>query len=55
MGTTLSLENFAEGNSTELTAPSLQAVGCNMGQGFLFSRAICADDAICMMQNHMPI
>lgn len=55
LGPILSLDIIAEGIETDLQLQSLQAVGCNMGQGFLFSRAICADDAICMMQNHMPI
>ena len=55
LGPILSLDIIAEGIETDLQLQSLQAVGCNMGQGFLFSRAICADDAICMMQNHIPI
>lgn len=55
LGPILSLDIIAEGIETDLQLQSLQAVGCNMGQGFLFSRAICANDAIGMMQNHMPI
>ena len=55
LGPILSLDIIAEGIETDLQLQSLQAVGCNMGQGFLFSRAICADDAICMMQNPMSI
>ena len=55
LGPILSLDIIAEGIETDLQLQRLQAVGCNMGQGFLFSRAICADEAICMMQNHAPI
>ena len=55
LGPILSLDIIAEGIETDLQLQSLQAVGCNMGQGFLFSKAICADDAISMMKNHAPI
>lgn len=45
LGPILSLDVIAEGIETIAQLNSLQKVGCKFGQGFLFSRAICAQEA----------
>lgn len=45
LGPILSLDVIAEGIETLQQLTSLQDVGCKYGQGFLFSRAICANEA----------
>lgn len=44
LGPILALDVIAEGIETLQQAESLQRVGCKFGQGFLFSRAICAKE-----------
>lgn len=44
LGPILSLDVIAEGIETVEQLQSLKDVGCQFGQGFLFSRAICADE-----------
>lgn len=51
LGPILSLDVIAEGIETVQQLDSLQLVGCVYGQGFLFSRAICADEAEKMLIN----
>ncbi len=51
LGPILSLDVIAEGIETVQQLNSLQLVGCVYGQGFLFSRAICADEAAKMLIN----
>lgn len=51
LGPILSLDVIAEGIETVQQLDSLQLVGCIYGQGFLFSRAICADEAEQMLIN----
>ena len=53
LGPILSLDIIAEGIETVQQLESLRDVGCNMGQGFLFSKAICAHDAE-MLMHHSP-
>lgn len=45
LGPIMSLDVIAEGIETLQQLTSLQEVGCQFGQGFLFSRAICATEA----------
>ena len=49
LGPILSLDVIAEGIETEQQLESLQQVGCQYGQGFLFSRAIAAEQAKTML------
>ncbi|AMW78839.1 diguanylate cyclase [Acinetobacter sp. TGL-Y2] len=51
LGPILSLDVIAEGIETVQQLDSLQLVGCVYGQGFLFSRAICADEVERMLIN----
>lgn len=45
LGPILSLDIIAEGIETIQQLDSLRSVGCNLGQGFLFSKAISAENA----------
>lgn len=45
LGKILSLDVVAEGIETIEQANKLQSFGCEIGQGFLFSHAVCAEDA----------
>lgn len=49
LGPILSLDIIAEGIETDQQLESLRAVGCNLGQGFLFSKAISAEHALKML------
>lgn len=51
LGPILSLDVIAEGIETVQQLDSLQLIGCVYGQGFLFSRAICADEVEQMLIN----
>ena len=51
LGPILSLDVIAEGIEAVEQLDSLQLVGCQFGQGFLFSRAICASEAKSMLMN----
>lgn len=53
LGPILSLDVIAEGIETVQQLDSLQQVGCKYGQGFLFSRAICAKEAQSMLQDQV--
>jgi EAL domain-containing protein (putative c-di-GMP-specific phosphodiesterase class I) len=46
LGATLSLEVVAEGIEVPEQAESLRALGCHLGQGFLFARPLDADDSL---------
>ena len=46
LGPILSLDVIAEGIETREQLESLKNFGCKYGQGFLFSKAICADQAV---------
>ena len=45
LGPILSLDIIAEGIETDQQLECLKSLGCNFGQGFLFSQAICAESA----------
>ena len=49
LGPILSLDVIAEGIESVQQSDRLQQVGCKFGQGFLFSRAICASEAEVML------
>lgn len=56
LGPILSLDIIAEGIETEEQLESLKQVGCSLGQGFLFSRAINASHVAEMLsKNHLDI
>ncbi|WP_111859121.1 bifunctional diguanylate cyclase/phosphodiesterase [Acinetobacter sp. CFCC 10889] len=56
LGPILSLDIIAEGIETEEQLESLKQVGCSLGQGFLFSRAIDASNVVEMLsKNHLEI
>ena len=50
LGRTLDLQIVAEGIETEEQAERMTALGCDYGQGFIFSRAIAADDLPAMVK-----
>ena len=50
LGPILSLDIIAEGIETDQQLDSLRALGCNLGQGFLFSRAIDATHALSLLK-----
>ncbi len=52
MAHTLGLEAIAEGVETGLQLQTLQKFGCNIYQGFHFSKAIPADDFMRMLDEH---
>lgn len=52
LGPILSLDIIAEGIETEEQLESLKQVGCSLGQGFLFSRAIDASHVAEMLSKH---
>lgn len=45
LGQSLNMEVVAEGIETELQLEKLQALGCLHGQGYFFSKPVCAKDA----------
>lgn len=56
LGPILSLDIIAEGIETEEQLESLKQVGCSLGQGFLFSRAIDASHVVEMLgENYLQI
>jgi len=54
MAHTLGLEAIAEGVETGLQLQTLQKFGCNIYQGFHFSKAIPADDFMQLLDQHQP-
>jgi c-di-GMP-specific phosphodiesterase len=50
LGQDLALEVVAEGIEDPATAARLQALGCDYGQGFLFSRALSPQDALAYIE-----
>ena len=46
LGATLALEVVAEGIEAPEQAETLRALGCDLGQGFLFARPLKADDSV---------
>ena len=56
IGSGLGLVTVAEGIEAEVQAERLRLLGCELGQGFLFSRAVEADAAAALVaaQPHHP-
>jgi EAL domain-containing protein (putative c-di-GMP-specific phosphodiesterase class I) len=52
LGATLALEVVAEGIEISEQADSLRALGCDLGQGFLFARPMGAEDSIAFVGGH---
>ncbi len=52
LGHSLGLEVLAEGIESLDVADDLRAMGCELGQGYLFSRALPADDFRAWMDRH---
>lgn len=50
LGPSLSLDVIAEGIETEEQRSALIALGCGYGQGFLFSKAVCANEVAGMLE-----
>ena len=53
LGPILSLDVIAEGIETLEQAKALELFGCKYGQGFLFGRAVCAEDARILLTNNI--
>ena len=53
LGPILSLDIIAEGIETQAQLESLKEVGCTLGQGFLFSKAIPSDSVVGMLSHNM--
>ena len=45
----LGMQTTAEGIETNELAQTLAALGCNYGQGFLYSRPLCIDQAFSLL------
>ena len=48
----LDIRVVAEGIETEVQASQLWTMGCRLGQGFAFSRAVASDDIETLMRKH---
>ncbi|WP_051228384.1 putative bifunctional diguanylate cyclase/phosphodiesterase [Pleomorphomonas oryzae] len=55
LGRGLGMKTIAEGIEEASQAETLQLLGCHQGQGFLFSRAVPAEQAISMLQTTWPV
>jgi diguanylate cyclase (GGDEF)-like protein/PAS domain S-box-containing protein len=55
LGHSLSLELVAEGVETETQRDFLAALGCDILQGYLFSRPMPFDDTVTYLKAHMPL
>lgn len=51
LGTSLQLEVVGEGIETESQLDFLRAEGCHLGQGYLYSRPLPADELLPLLQN----
>ncbi len=49
LGQNLNIEVVAEGIETEAQLESLLSLGCQIGQGFLFSKPVNAETAVCLL------
>lgn len=54
LGRGLGMKTIAEGIEEASQAETLQLLGCHQGQGFLFSRAVPAEQAVSMLQTTWP-
>lgn len=55
LGRGLGMKTIAEGIEESSQAETLQLLGCHQGQGFLFSRAVPAEQALELMQTTWPV
>lgn len=55
LGRGLGMKTIAEGIEEASQAETLQLLGCHQGQGFLFSRAVPAEQAATMLQMTWPV
>ena len=55
LGQSLKIGVVAEGIETERQAARLMSLGCKLGQGFLFSQAVSADEAAALVAAPAPI
>ncbi|MBS1181515.1 MAG: hypothetical protein H6Q99_1395 [Proteobacteria bacterium] len=55
LGRGLGMKTIAEGIEETYQAETLQLLGCHQGQGFLFSRAVPAEQATAMLQMTWPV
>ncbi len=55
LGRGLGMKTIAEGIEETSQAETLQLLGCHQGQGFLFSRAVPAEQAMGMLQMTWPV
>lgn len=55
LGRGLGMKTIAEGIEETSQAETLQLLGCHQGQGFLFSRAVPAEQAIGLLQTTWPV
>lgn len=55
LGRGLGMKTIAEGIEDASQAETLQLLGCHQGQGFLFSRAVPAEQATAMLQMTWPV
>ena len=55
LGHSLKLKVIAEGVETELQRAVLQRLGCDLMQGYLFSRPLTADAATALQRQHQPL
>jgi EAL domain-containing protein (putative c-di-GMP-specific phosphodiesterase class I) len=51
LGKSLQLEVVGEGIETESQLDFLRAEGCHLGQGYLYSRPLPADELLPLLQN----
>lgn len=55
IGRSLSLQIIAEGVEVEGQAKALLALGCNLGQGYFFTRPLMADQLVPLLQGQWPV
>ena len=51
----LGMDVIAEGIETEEQLESLKALGCEFGQGFLFSKAVPAEEATALLKGKVAV
>lgn len=54
LSNTLGMDVVAEGIETQAQADTLRAMGCGMGQGYLYGKPMSADDVGILLRNSLP-
>lgn len=54
LGRGLGMKTIAEGIEEQSQAETLRLLGCHQGQGFLFGRAVTAEQAVAMIEANLP-